>query len=584
MFEAYKVAVKVSLKNEVSAGLIGLSGQFKALGREAEIFQAKLNSIKKIAFVGAGFGAAGFFGLDIMSKALKPAEEYAHILNVMNIQGLKHQEIAEAVASAWKTTNTVVTSTVTGNLKNFIDLKNIFRGNIQEAISYLPEFAKLATVLGASSNIKISGNAHDLAFSVAKALDIRGAITPAEFTKESEMMSKVIIATQGRVLPQDYQMMFKYGRQSTYGLSNEFLYQQIPTLMMEMKTAGGGSGSHGGVGTSLAAGYRYVVQGIMTKAAFQALANLGLEGGKFNDNIKTTTTRTILKHGVKGAELFQMNPFLWTQNVLLPALHTKYGENLSRQDLIRDINNLRMTQTASFAILQYALKAQQIYGDQRLINRAVNMNTAYQMSLSNDPNTVYSALSAQWDKLKLAFGMGVIPIILPIIMKLTTAFQQLGNSLRDHPFLTRQLAIGLAELFVSMVALGGAILTVSIVLSPVTRYVIALAAAFRGFVLLIPALIDGTKWWMNEIEKFFHVSPNNSQQVSSEGSTTFYHPGSTNNQSQEIHHHIFLDTKQVAHTITREQGRLLSKQPNHGSVYNPNISLQPNMLNYGNAF
>jgi hypothetical protein len=601
MFEAYKVAVKVSLKNEVTAGLLGLSSQFKILGKDAEAFQKKINTIKKAAMVGAGIGAAGFFGLDIMSKMIKPAEEYAHILNIMNIQGLKHQEIAEAVSAAWKTTNTVITSTVSGNLKNFIDLKNIFRGNVQEAISYLPEFAKLAAVLGASSNAKVSGNSHDLAFSVAKALDIRGAVNPSEFKTESEMMAKVIIATQGRVLPQDYQMLAKYSRQSLYGASNKFLYTELPTLMLEQKTAGGGGGggSNGGFGVPMNAAYRFFVQGIMTKVSHERLSELGLlSGSKYNDALKTTTTRTILRNGVAGASLFQSDPITWVQQYLVPALHREFGKNITKAEAIRAISSLRMSGTGSYALLQYYLKYSQIEGDANLIARAKNLNTAYKMSLSNDPNTVNLALSSQWNKLKLAFSMGIIPILLPTIMKLTTEFQKLGNALRAHPALAKKLALGIGSLFVSMIALGGALLTVSVVLNPITRSLLLLGTAFTGLALLLPTLINGVKWWGNEIEKFFHILPNNSSH------------GFTNMPSQvgfippphvlgdlahnffqnpvpvplEIHTYVHIDSKEIAHTVTRAQGKAASRQPNHGSVYNPNIGLQPNMLNYGNSF
>lgn len=587
MFDAYTVAVKVALHDKVTSGLMGMSATFKRLGADAEAFQKKLAGIKKMAFIGAGIGGAGLLGLDVFSKMAKPAEEYAHLLNVLNIQGNTHLQIAQAIGAAWKTTGSVITSSIGGNLKTFIDLKNIFRGNIQEAISFMPEFAKFAAVLGAATDGKIHASADDLAYSAAKALDMRGAINPTEFRKESLMMAKVMIATHGRVLPQDYQMMFKYGRQATFGLSNEFLYEELPTLMMEMKTSGGGSGSHGGIGTSLAAGYRYVVQGIMTKAAHEALANIGLAGNSYNSALKTTTTRTILRNGVKGAQLFQYDPFQWTQDYLLPALHKKYGDNLSKQDLIRYINNLRMTQTASFAILQYALKSQQIYGDQKLIKRAMNLNDAYNMSLAHDPKTVGIALSAQWDAFKTAFMMGVVPVILPTLMSLTRGLSYLAQVLEHHRTLAKVMAIGFLGLFSAMSAVGTLLiigaagnalipgfkllrLAMIPLLAPLGEFAAALLVIYGIFKLLQP-------YW-KEISGFIGLNKNTQTGNEVHDFSSFY--GATTRQPN-THVHLNIDGKKVAHVVVSHMSKSASHAPAHGSSFNSSMNLGYNMLNVG---
>lgn len=584
-FEAYKVAVKVALQDGVTKGLIGISTQFGLLGKEADKFQKKLENIKRFALVGAGLGAGGWIGLSMMSKALKPAEEYAHQLNIMNMAGMKHQEIAEAVSQAWKTTNTVMTSTVVGNLKTFMDLRNIF-GHTGEAIQYLPELARIQAVLKSSSESGVSQSADTLAYSLAKALDIRGAVNnPAQFNEQAEMMAKVIVATQGRVLPQDYQMLFKYGRQGVPGLSNQFLYQELPTLMQEMKGSGGG-GSSGGFGTSIASFYKFFVQGIMTKAAMQGMISLGLIDKNASLRTSTIGTQLMQGHHVKDVTLAQSDPFQYVQNVLLPAIRKKYGENLTKNQLSLAIGDAMRgaSQTAIFGVLQYALKSQQIYRDENLIKMAKNPTDAYNMALSNDPALVNSALSAQWENLKTAFMMGVVPVLLPTIINIAKAFNFLAEEMRRHPRIAKALALGFSSLFTSMVAVGSILLIGAGGKGLITAFsILRIAIAPLGLILggvaaaLVAIGVAGYeiyKHW-GWIRTELGVGTDAVKSHLSLGD--FGKP----NQTTVVHSHLFLDSTQVAHSVTKVQAREANRQPAHGSSFNPNLSLQPNMLNYG---
>ncbi len=610
MFEAYKVAVHVALKDEVSVGLLGMSSSFKLLSKHADDFQKKLETIKKLAMVGVGFAAAGWLGMGIMKSALKPAEEYAHQLNIMNIAGMKHQQIAEAVAKSWQIASKIPTSDVVSNLKTFMDLRNIF-GHTGEAMQYMPELTMIKGLLKSSSESSVSQSSENLSYSLAKALDIRGAVnSPAQFNEQAEMMAKVITATQGRVLPQDYQMLFKYGRQGVPGLSNQFLYQELPTFMQQMKGSGGG-GSSGGFGTSIAAFYRFFVQGVMTKAALQGMQQLGLISA--SAGLKTTTVGTqLMQHQhVKGVDLAQSDPFLWVQNILLPAIRGKYGDNLTNNQLSRAITDAMRgaSTTGIFSVLQYALKAQQVYRDEGLIKKVKDPKEAYAASLSNDPTLAFSALGAQWTNLKIAFGMGVIPVILPMISKLATGFTDFAAILRKYPTLTKSLAVGFMGLSASLIFLGttlligaggkgismaikilgltmsafsldagtlafkfGSLIRLTLLFS--LRLTMVGAAIYAVYELIkgIPALIDMFKSKKSIIQQAreYYSDPKNQTHV----------PSFTKKKEENhIHVHTHLDGKQIAHVVTKHQANESSRQPAHGSSFNGSMFLQPNMLN-----
>jgi hypothetical protein len=455
MFEAYKVAVKITLVNEVTKNLTAMSALFGKLGKDVDVLQSKLNKLKKVAVVGGVSLGAGLLGLKAFGKMLKPGEDYAHQLNIMNMAGLKQQEIAEATAAAWQLTGKVLTTTATGNLKTILDLRNVF-GSTKEAIAYAPEIARIGTVMRASSEGSVKDNADNLAYSIAKALDIRGAVnSPAVFSEQAEAMAKVITAFQGRVLPSDYQQLFKYSRQATQGLSNQFLYEELPSLMMEMKGKSG-SGGQGGFGTSLAAFYRFFVQGTMTKSAMAGLQSIGLLPQGVG--LKTTTVGTQLKFGehVKNVDLAATDPFLYTENVIMPLIRKKYGDHLSKEKLNLIIGQIMKgaPQLAIFAVEQYANKAQNIHRDQKLIKQAASSTQAIKMAMSADPVTAMAALTAQWTNFEAAFTMGVIPILVPGLISLTRWLNEFSQWMRDNPNFTKYVAEGFMGVSALLVTMG----------------------------------------------------------------------------------------------------------------------------------
>lgn len=455
-FEAYKIAVKISLVNNVSAGLLAMSSHFSKANAEASELQSKLNKIKMLGMTGMAIGGAGVMGLGIIAKMIKPATEYAHQLNIINMAGWTQRDIANAVGDAWKNTGTVITTTATENLRTLLDLKNVM-GTLGEARMALPIVSRIQGVLAASSETKISGNSKDLAYSMAKALDVIGAGTnKAEFEKQAEMMSKVVIATQGRVTPEMFKSLFVYSRQASTGLSDVYKYQIAPTLLQELAGAGGGGGGSRGLGPAQAAFYRFTNQGFVNKKSLPELVSLGLVDP--SSAVKTTTSGTTVG-AMAGAALAASNPFDWTMNVLVPAIRKKYGADLSNQDVIKHVGDLmRGNQNGAWLVGQFISKSVNFRRDQSNIIGTMSTADAYKASLSNDPNTAFTALSAQWKNFKIAFMMGVVPVLIPALMKLTDMFNSMAAWARNNPDLAKKLAIGFTALFASL-ALGGTVIT-----------------------------------------------------------------------------------------------------------------------------
>lgn len=454
MFEAYKVGVRISLISNVARQLTDMSFAFGKVGKEVDALNAKLKSLHKIAIASGMAIGAGFLGFKGLKHALTPGAEYTHQLNVLTMHGLKQKELAEATAEAWKMTKDNMATTPTQNLRTIMDLHNVL-GHLHEAISYAPTVAKIGTVMASSTETNISGNASKIAegvaFAVAKGLDIRNAAgNITEFDKQAAMMTKVITAYGNKITPEDYRQFFTYGRGATQGLSNEFLYEELPTFMLEMKSMKGGSGSRGGFGNAIAMWHKFYSQNVMPKYTFEAMQDYGF----YPKNVDYKDARRL---HIKGYDLANSDPFKFMQQIALPLIRKKLGkDDLSNQEITNAINDMMRgaSATAIFAAVQMAIKAQNTYRDQAIIKAAMDYNEGFKQAYSSDPYIAMAAFKDQWETFQTAFTMGVIPFVIPAIMKLSAGLNELAQWARENPNLASGIAYGIGIVSAALVGFG----------------------------------------------------------------------------------------------------------------------------------
>ena len=451
MFEAYKVGIKLSLINHVSPGLLLMSKQLSQTDKAAELLQTRLNKIRPLGMTGAAPGRAGFMGLGVLAKMIKPAEEYARQLNTMNTAGLKHKEMADAIGTAWKTTGAVITTTASENLRSLMDLRNVM-GNMEKARMALPVIARVQAVLAASSEGQIAGNAKELAYSMAKELAIVGAAkSPEMFARQAELMAKVIIATHGRVTPEALNRVF--ARQAKFGLGNEYRYEILPSLIRDRAFSGGG-----GTGA------------------------------------------------MKAAELAKANPFAWVQEALMPAIENQYGKNLTRDQSMPHILEIaRDNRLAAKLIMEFAFKPNDFLRDQASVRGTMSAADAYKAAISGDLNTAEEALGAQWINFKTALMLSVVPVLIPALNKISSGLQDFARWARENQPLVKNLVTGFAAL-AGTLAFGGVVVAVTAglsglgtVLGLISWPVIAFTAGIVGIYFALKKLSD----WIGSADNWF---------------------------------------------------------------------------------
>jgi hypothetical protein len=574
MFEAYKVGVTLALQNQVSSILGLISRDFIRVDRDAKALQGTLKEIKLLGMSGVLLGGAGFMGLHAISGAIKPATEYVHQLQLAKAAGMQQLEIAEATRAAWEATSSVMTTTATGNLAAIRELRMVF-GDTRDAINNMPVVQKLQAVL---QNVR-GGNGHDEAYTVAKALEMKGAVKdPSQFENAADLMTRAMIASGGKVSAQDFLSAFKYGRAATIGWNDRFAYSILPTLIQEMKSSGG-SGGAGGPGNALMSAYAAVIGGAVPQKSLKVWQQLGMLDPSKIVWDKVGSAKGVGPGGILGGETFQHDPYQWTQQYLVPAL-IKAGydtEDKQRQAL----QYLFPNRTAGFIMSQMALQGWKFDRDQNLIRQASGLS-AYDLLIKKDPNMAYAALSAQWENLKTALGVTLVPVLIPFLRNLTGALNAMGRFAEQHPTLTKALMLTFTGLSL-LATIGGGLMVagagfklIGVALGTISGLPLAGAAAGLGTIATALGSIAGLgiavanadkigAWKYNPINMIEQFGEKVGSRILSDNPGRYGYAPPPSNNAATIHTTVNIDGRKVASAVNAANFRDAARSQSGGN-------------------
>ena len=123
------------------------------------------------------------------------------------------------------------------------------------------------------------------------------------------------------------------------------------------------------------------------------------------------------------------DPYQWTQQYLVPAL-IKAGYNTEDKQR-QALQYLFPNRTAGFIMSQMALQGWKFERDQKLIGRVAPGLSAYDQLIKHDPKMAYAALGAQWDNLKTALGVTLVPVLIPFLRSLTGSLNAMNRFAED---------------------------------------------------------------------------------------------------------------------------------------------------------
>lgn len=455
-FEAYSVAVKLSLINHVSAGMLMISKSLATAGQDVDKLNSKLASIGKQGAIG-GLMVAGGLGIAAMFKGpLEEASKFQNEIERFRSLGLGDKVTNDAVkfASGMDTYGTSIRE----NLGLLRDAQTVF-GDFHEAQMVTPLLAKMKFANAALYGDE-GGAMKDRAFmDMLKVIELRGGLKSQDaFEKQANMIQQVQTATGGRVGANEFLNLIKTGGVAAKGMKDANFYYAMEPLVQEM----------GGfrVGTGLMSGYQNLVQGRTTQRAAMELMRIGMLDQDKVEYDKTGKIKQVKPGALQGSDLMVADPFQWMKTVMLPAFAAK--GITSQQAILNEIGAIFTNRTASNLYSTMFLQQGNIEKNIKLNSGAAGINELEENAKKTMTGKLIE-LNKKWTDLQLKLGDVILPLAIRALDKLNPMLKDLAGWMEKNQGTVKGLSYALLGL--SAFLIGGGLINLII-------------AAGRGFWML----------------------------------------------------------------------------------------------------
>lgn len=497
-FEAYKVAVRVSMTENVTAGLIAISKKFAGANLDAEKFKATLKDIGKMTLAGGALVGIGLGITKGLDATIKSANDLVKAQNDFKTLNLSVQDNVLVNTSAQQISHQVLGTTITGNIKLIQDLHTAV-GDLNHALALAPDFAKYeSTVRMALGDQAAKG----VVLSAAKALEHRGGSVvnnPEEYKKELAMMSQVQLGSRGVVSPKDYLAASKTGKIAYTLLDDSYLYGQFAGLM----TMQGGDRA----GTMLSTTFSSLIGGHMDQKAKGFLTDLGMytEGvskarmtairkvmagmspQEKQVYLQSLGGQALLSGGLKGnySDMLSHNPYEFALE-MEKKIRDRFGKNLTDEQVAKIIQANFNKNTGDF-LGQNILNQIKFLKDANVFQHAMSFYKAKDLYL-NSPDGAGMALSSSWENLKAVLGLQLIPMVTSATMGLAKFVDKISDLVEKNPMLAKVAMYSAAAVAGLALVSGGILLLGATILS-------AQLVASLGVFSSVAAMLGGPVVW-----------------------------------------------------------------------------------------
>jgi hypothetical protein len=478
--EAYKIAVKIALVENVTAGLASLSRHFIATNKSAEELQTRLTSIGKMALLGGGALAAGGLGLKLLHGPLEEAKKYQIEMAKLQAQGVGDAALAQAdkYAKAQK----IIGASSTDTLKMLAESQSVLR-DFEHAKEVTPLLLRMK--FGIESVMAQGGHgsghgdkAQRMFMDALKVAELRGALndpisgkfSEERFHKTLDLMTKAYTASGGLVKPSEYLNMIKTGGVSVKGLSDNSFFFGMMHMMQEM----GGTR----VGTSLMSGYQNWVMGRTTQQVAEEMAKAGMIDPSQIKYGKTGHITKVLPGALQQAQLFRENPFEYLEKVVLPQARSKGVQD--GQQMTDYLDKLYSNRTWGNLLNTMYRERANIHKHMAAGGQATGIDELAKIGAGGLPGKEID-YEAKLANLKLVLGEKILPLAVYGLEKLIGVLDRVTAFAREWPTLTKVLVVGFAALSGLAVVAGGILLFASAfrALSVIWQFT-RLGVVFRG--------------------------------------------------------------------------------------------------------
>lgn len=416
-----------------------------------------------LLFTGIGLGAIGETIKGALEEVFRSGIEVQHRAAQLRLAGFSPAQVEAARQAAFQTQRNLPGTGVETNLEIIRDLFSVTQ-NANEAMRFMPQFAKMGAILGAEGQ----GDQVKELFDAMRAGELRGALSkpgsneldPARFQKFIEGLTTAVVGTAGRVTPRDYASLLQQAGVGGVRLSDEFLLTEAPALMMAMKSIR--------AGTAISS-FNQSEFGRLFKPYGQEQERIGLIApGGFHVGSHAGGGGTITPGALRGQELAQTNPFLWITRVVEPLIRADIARRtgtaaVNMQDP-KAVLNAELTEL--YRLFPRATITREF--EDLLRNRAMFLRYAqalgphgpmkpqqfFQDLQSNDVQIHLTALGEAIKAFGAALSGPAQQTLVKYLDELTAAFNKMAAWAQAHPKMAHQLVEVAAGLTAVAVALG----------------------------------------------------------------------------------------------------------------------------------
>ena len=424
-FEAYSVAVKLSLINNVSSGLLLISKNMKTVHDDAEKLNEKLKSIGKNMAIGGALFGGGFMIAGMFKGPLEEAQKFQTAMANFSLYGMSDKVNAEAKRFV-TSMNSMGTSTVE-NMKIFTEAQGVFRESGRSDFSALegakiaaPVLAKIdyaSQALSENSRAKLE---HGKMAMLRYIEDSGGLKSAKRFNELADAGWKMVQTSGGSV---DWEQLRQFKARagvSAMNMTDDAVAQMEPLItMLKGQTAG----------FSLRTAYNRLngIIKIPNQVAHNLVDNHIWDESKVVWN-KQGGIKMFKGNPLINAEMFSQNPTEFYEKVIMP-MYARSG--IKTDASVAQMNAMIFGSTGGAMFTLMHKNMEKLHHSLEAQHKAKGIDASVDVA-----NTTLAGqevqLKAKWADLKLQIGQIVLPHAITFLSNLTSAIKDLTTWAKDN--------------------------------------------------------------------------------------------------------------------------------------------------------
>lgn len=472
--DAYKIAVQISLVENVTRGLATLSRYFKAADTDAKALEARIAKIGKMAAAGGILAGAGAAGLKMFEVPLNKAMEYERFLARMRQMGLGDSQIKDA--EKFVEANKIINTSVLDRMRIFSEAQGAFRQSGMSGEKAL-EAAKTMTPVLATYEVAmqtLSGPTHAAAEhamrNLNKTVEMMGGLGDTKRAQEiADGIFKTVQSSGKMVDERQLKQFFAYGSSATNQQDLRTVFGGLEPIIGEL------GGSTTAVGLRTAYTRTNGMMALMPRRLKEEMQRLRMTDG--TGERQTTDL----------ARLQATNIIGYTEEIMRryqAAGITSQTDRERENAIIFGTNGAKVFNKimSQMSVLHESLEAyDKSKGASDVVNDPKNQKLMAQQNL---------AKKVEDFQLALARNGGLLDMATKGLTMLANGVERLTKFANDHPAITK-LAVATGAALSGLMLLGGSVLLLKSALSALSLIGIpgiASAIAGAGSATLVGAL------------------------------------------------------------------------------------------------